>query len=158
MKSKTTKPVDLMFKASSDPTRLRVLHLLQDGEMCVCHIVDILRVPQPTASRHLAYLRRAGLVQTRRAGLWTYYRLAPAQNAFHEKLIECLRCCFRDVPQFQRDRARASLICKTSAPSPVTPPGRRVEVSTDRKHSRTKTTLPLAPPGRGVRVTGAFSR
>jgi ArsR family transcriptional regulator len=65
-----------MFGALSDATRLRILGLLADGETCVCHIHEALRLPQPTVSRHLAYLRRAGLVHTRRDGLWVHYRLA----------------------------------------------------------------------------------
>ncbi len=71
---------NLMFRAFSDGTRLRILRLLLGGELCVGDIVAAIQVPQPTASRHLAYLRKAGLVQTRKNGLWNYYRLAPAAN------------------------------------------------------------------------------
>jgi ArsR family transcriptional regulator, arsenate/arsenite/antimonite-responsive transcriptional repressor len=60
---KTT--VDLMFRAFSDPFRLRILSLIQAGELCVCDLVEILELPQPTISRHLSYLRRAGLVKVR---------------------------------------------------------------------------------------------
>ena len=95
--------VDLLFRAFSDRTRLRVLHLLSPGELCVCDLVEVLGVPQPKVSRHLAYLRRAGLVKSRREGLWSYYRLAPATGAFHKKLLECLACCFQDVPELARD-------------------------------------------------------
>src|ERR1051325_8396704 len=80
---------DAKFRAFSDQTRLRILHLLQGGELCVNDLVEIIDVPQPTASRHLAYLRRAELVVTRKAGQWTFYGLAPAQNPFHKKLLEC---------------------------------------------------------------------
>ena len=73
------------------------------GELCVCEIVGVLGVPQPKVSRHLAYLRRSGLVEARREGLWMYYRLAPTQSAFHAKLLDCLACCFEDVPQLARD-------------------------------------------------------
>ena len=66
-----------VYAALADPTRLRILSLLRDGEICVCHIHASLDVPQPTASRHLAYLRRAGLVDARRDGVWMHYRLAP---------------------------------------------------------------------------------
>ena len=97
-----------MFRAFSDRTRLRILHLLVDGEMCVCDIVSILGVPQPAASRHLAYLRRTGLVVARKRGLWVHYSLAPARSAFHEKLLECLACCFREVPELRADAAAAS--------------------------------------------------
>jgi ArsR family transcriptional regulator len=95
--------VDAMFRAFSDRTRLRILHLLVDGELCVCHLVDVLGVPQPKASRHLAYLRRAGLVVARKQGLWSYYRLAPARNTFHARLLDCLKCCFDDVPELAKD-------------------------------------------------------
>jgi ArsR family transcriptional regulator, arsenate/arsenite/antimonite-responsive transcriptional repressor len=108
MKTKATNSVNQMFRAFSDRTRLRILSMLRrsqvgQGELCVCEIVGALAVPQPKVSRHLAYLRRAGLVESRREGLWMYYRLAPAQNAFHKKLLDCLACCFDDVPQLARD-------------------------------------------------------
>src|SRR5206468_1824721 len=64
------------FRALADTTRLRIVGLLLTGEVCVCHIHESLRIPQPKASRHLAYLRKAGLVQARREGLWMHYRLA----------------------------------------------------------------------------------
>jgi len=79
--------VNLMFRAFSDRTRLRILHLLLGGELCVGDLVRILEVPQPTASRHLAYLRKAGLVRTRKNGLWNFYKLAEANTAFHGDLI-----------------------------------------------------------------------
>jgi ArsR family transcriptional regulator len=98
---------DLMFRAFSDRTRLRILSLLQAGECCVGDLADILRIEQPSASRHLAYLRRAGLVAVRKAGLWSYYSLAPAHAPFHQKLLECLACCFQEVPQIRADQVRA---------------------------------------------------
>jgi ArsR family transcriptional regulator len=100
-------PVDLMFRAFSDPIRLRILHLLRDGEFCVCDLVEILQAPQPTVSRHLSYLRRAGLVTTREERSWNFYQLAPAKKAFHKKLLECLAACFRDVPELEGDAGRA---------------------------------------------------
>ena len=69
-----------VYAALADPTRLRILSLLRDGEICVCHIHASLDVPQPTASRHLAYLRKAGLVEARREGVWMHYRLAAITN------------------------------------------------------------------------------
>jgi ArsR family transcriptional regulator len=101
-------PVDRLFRAFSDRTRLRILHLLQDGELCVCDLTSVLRVPQPTASRHLAYLRRAGLVTVRKEQSWAYYSLAEPRNSFHAKLLECLRCCFSEVPELARDATRRS--------------------------------------------------
>ena len=98
---------DTKFRAFSDQTRLRILHLLKSGELCVNDLVEIIDVPQPTASRHLAYLRRSDLVVTRKDGSWTYYALAPAQNPFHKKLLECLTTCFDEVPEIQNDATRA---------------------------------------------------
>lgn len=77
--------IDLMFRAFSDRTRLRILHLLQHGELCVGDIVESLRAPQPRISRHLAYLRKANLVVVRKAGQWSHYSLAPAKERFSPK-------------------------------------------------------------------------
>ena len=100
-------PVDLLFRAFSDRTRLRILHLLRGGgEVCVCDLQRVLGVPQPKVSRHLAYLRRAGLVLARKQGLWSYYTLAPARDAVHRKLLECLATCFAHVPELARDGER----------------------------------------------------
>lgn len=68
--------LEQLFQALSDATRLRILGLLLTGEVCVCDIHESLKLPQPKVSRHLAYLRKAGLVETRRDGLWVHYRLA----------------------------------------------------------------------------------
>jgi ArsR family transcriptional regulator len=95
--------VHLMFKAFSDRTRLRILHLLLEGELCVGDLVTVLHVPQPTASRHLAYLRKAGLVATRKTGQWNYYKLAKADSSFHHRLMECLKGCFQAVPEIRND-------------------------------------------------------
>ena len=106
MKAATISRVDVMFRAFSDRTRLRILHLLRGGELCVCDLVEVLGVPQPKTSRHLAYLRKAGLVVARKEGLWNYYRLARARNAFHAKLLDCLDCCFREAPELAHDARR----------------------------------------------------
>lgn len=107
----TQQSVNLMFRAFSDRTRLRILHLLLRGEMCVCDIVAITRVPQPTASRHLAYLRRAGLVRARKDGLWMHYKLEPAKTSFHRSLLKCLRECFRNDSDLSADAKRAKANC-----------------------------------------------
>jgi ArsR family transcriptional regulator, arsenate/arsenite/antimonite-responsive transcriptional repressor len=99
--------VDLMFRAFADPVRLRVLNLIQDGELCVCDLVAVLKLPQPTVSRHLSYLRRAGLVSVRQQRSWNFYELAPARSAFHTKMLECLATCDTDVPEMTQDRSRA---------------------------------------------------
>jgi ArsR family transcriptional regulator, arsenate/arsenite/antimonite-responsive transcriptional repressor len=79
-----------LFRALSDPIRLRILHLLKSGELCVGDLVSVLRVPQPTASRHLAYLRRLGLLTSRKKSYWTYYTLAPAKTTLRRRLYQCL--------------------------------------------------------------------
>ena len=101
-----TDRVDLMFRAFSDRTRLRILNLLKGGETCVCDLVEVLGVPQPKVSRHLAYLRRARLVAARKQGLWRYYTLTPAKSEFHRSLLNCLACCFQSVPELKRDAER----------------------------------------------------
>ena len=98
--------VDLMFRAFSDRTRLRILNMLRGGEVCVCDLQRVLDVPQPKVSRHLAYLRRAGLVTARKEGYWVHYTLAPAGGEFHESLLNCLACCFKSVPELARDVER----------------------------------------------------
>jgi len=94
-----------MFRAFSDRTRLRILHMLREGELCVCDLVEVIGVPQPKVSRHLAYLRKAGLVLARKQGLWSYYKLAPARDQFHQKLLDCLASCFGSVPELAKDAA-----------------------------------------------------
>ena len=107
MTTKTRNPrIESVFRALSDRTRLRILHLLRAGELCVCDLVDVLGVPQPTTSRHLAYLRRTQLVEARKDGQWVYYRLAAAETDFHDKLLECLACCEGALSQFERDAER----------------------------------------------------
>lgn len=95
-----------VFRALSDRTRLRILNLLQGGELCVCQIVAVLDVPQPTASRHLSYLRKARLVASRKEGLWMHYRLAPANSKSHELLLACLAQCFCEETVFANDKER----------------------------------------------------
>lgn len=107
-----------MLRAFADPVRLRILHLLRDGELCVCDVVAILRLPQPTVSRHLAYLRKAGLVRLRRQRSWSYYALEPGRRTFHRKLLACLGTCFTEVPELQADAARVRLARRRGACRP----------------------------------------
>ncbi|MFV0439135.1 MAG: ArsR/SmtB family transcription factor [Desulfopila sp.] len=69
-----------LFKALADETRLRIVSLLMAGELCVCDVMEVLQLPQSTVSRHLAYLRNAGLVDDRRQGVWMYYRLTGVEG------------------------------------------------------------------------------
>ena len=104
----------MMFRAFSDPTRLRILNLLRAGELCVCDLVRIIRVPQPKISRHLAYLRKSRLVIGRKDGLWMHYKLAPAKTGFHSKLIECVSCCFQEVPELAKDLKQLGKCCDSN--------------------------------------------
>lgn len=94
-----------LFKALSDETRLRILALLAGGELCVCELMATLELPQSTVSRHLAYLRNAGLVEDRRQGVWMYYRLADKGGSFHRDLIALLQTHLAELPQARQDKA-----------------------------------------------------
>jgi ArsR family transcriptional regulator, arsenate/arsenite/antimonite-responsive transcriptional repressor len=117
-RTKAPPGVDRIFRAFSDRTRLRILSLLKQGELCVGDLVAILKVPQPKVSRHLAYLRHARLVKTRESGLWIFYSLARAETPFHRKMIECLGACFGDVPEIARDAGKARALRKSGGCCP----------------------------------------
>lgn len=104
---------DLLFRAFADETRLRILSLLTQGELCVCDIVATLGLHQPMISRHLAYLRRAGLVLARKEGLWKHYSLARPAEGFHRGLLGCLRGCFAEAPSLRRDREKLKSLVRT---------------------------------------------
>ncbi len=95
--------VDRIFRAFADPNRLRILYLLTKGEQCVCDLMDVLRMGQSKVSRHLSYLRKAGLVESRKEGLWVYYALSKPIGEVHRRLLGCLDCCLEDVPPLSRD-------------------------------------------------------
>lgn len=95
-----------LFKAFADETRVRILNLLAQNEQCVCELHATLQLPQPLISRHLAYLRRMGLVVERKQGKWVIYQLAPAGDAVHASLLKCLRGCFREIEVLQKDLTR----------------------------------------------------
>jgi len=99
---------DRVFKVLADPTRLRILCLLGAGELCVGDLVGLLGVPQPTASRHLASLRRSGLVTVRREGQWAFYALADATTEFGRTLLACLAACRNEERDLARDAVRAA--------------------------------------------------
>jgi ArsR family transcriptional regulator len=95
----------LFFAALADENRLRLLHLLQDGETCVCYLQGVFQTNQPRISRHLAYLKRAGLVLARREGRWMHYRLAPLEGVPAVILAETLRH-LRQEPRIRQDTQR----------------------------------------------------
>lgn len=92
-----------IFKALADETRLRILTLLSRGELCVCDLMSILDLPQSTVSRHLAYLRNAGLVSDRRQGVWMYYQLSEPQDPLHAEIHHLIVTRLTDQNQAQRD-------------------------------------------------------
>lgn len=118
MTLQATDQVDLMFRAFSDRTRLRILNLLQGpsgaghakaksaspAEICVCDIMRVLDLPQAKVSRHLAYLRKAGLVEGRKIQRWMYYRLLPAEGNFHAHMLHCLAICPDELKMLKNDR------------------------------------------------------
>jgi len=95
-----------LFKALSDDTRLRILGLLLQGELCVCDLMAILDMPQSTVSRHLAYLKNCGLVSDRRQGTWMHYQLSEGDNALHKDLLELLNRDLPAIKQIQSDKER----------------------------------------------------
>lgn len=100
-----------VFRALADPTRLRLLNLIAGREVCVCYFVEILRLSQPKVSRHLAYLRRAGLVASRRDGKWMHYRLEIPKNGAAAKILRETLNHLRDEPEMRADVARLSSAC-----------------------------------------------
>ena len=98
--------LETLFKALADVTRLRILGLLLAGEVCVCDIHDTLAIPQPKASRHLAYLRKAGLVLARREGLWMHYRLADLADPVIGAIATAVSHALTHVEVVRRDGAR----------------------------------------------------
>lgn len=93
-----------LFKALSEPVRLRILALLSDGERCVCDLMAALGLPQSTISRHLSSLRNAGLVTGRRQDQWMYYRLNTDSNPAHRQIVEWLRHELVALPQGREDQ------------------------------------------------------
>src|ERR1700730_12318479 len=94
------------YKAFADPVRLRLLNLLVEGEVCVCHLHEALDLPQSTVSRHLAYLRKRGLVLGRKEGLWVHYRLAKPAGELHRHLMGCLAACSKELDSLKHDREK----------------------------------------------------
>jgi ArsR family transcriptional regulator len=100
-----------LFKALADPIRRRLLSLIGDQEVCVCFFVEALDAPQPTISRHLAYLRNAGLVQARRDGKWMHYSLVTPKSREAADILRTSLKAIASDPASQRDRARLTKAC-----------------------------------------------
>jgi ArsR family transcriptional regulator len=100
-----------IYQCLCDETRLRILHLLQGGELCVCHFQQILGEPQVKISKHLAYLRTRGLVESRKDGYWMVYRLPKRPCPELNANLACLQDCIRENPVFKRDVAKRARLC-----------------------------------------------
>jgi ArsR family transcriptional regulator len=105
-------PMDLVkiYECLCDPTRLRLLNVLAQGPVCVCHFQDVLGEPQVKISKHLAYLRERGLVESERQGNWVIYVLAAKPSRELRANLACLQECAQSIPVFKRDLARLKKI------------------------------------------------
>lgn len=110
--------------AMSDPTRLRLLQLMRDGEICVCYLQGVLQTSQPKISRHLAFLKRAGLVRGRREGKWIYYSLHFQKPGFR-KLFLGMSKLLENEPAIKSDRRRLRGICCFPSRYGVSSPAKR---------------------------------
>jgi len=122
MKSNPAKPyeLDLLFRALADRTRLRLMNLMGADEVCVCFLVEALKLTQPKISRHLAYLRRAGLVAARREGKWMHYRLSAPPDARAAAIFTAVSAGLAEDKEMRLDRDRlVRLCCSPRAPAPL---------------------------------------
>lgn len=122
MRAKKTEslPMELLFRALADGTRLRLLNLMGNDEVCVCYLVEALGMSQPKISRHLAYLRRAGIVAARREGKWMHYRLLPPQDSDAAGVLAAARAWLANDPEMRSDRSRlVKLCCSQKLPAPL---------------------------------------
>ena len=103
--------IALLFKALGDRTRLRLINLIGKDEVCVCFFVEVLKLNQPKISRHLAYLRRAGVVSARREGKWMHYRLVEPPDCHAANIFREVRAGLANDPAMKSDRTRLEKIC-----------------------------------------------
>jgi ArsR family transcriptional regulator len=111
MATKQTFNVERFFQALGDNTRLRLLNLMGEQEICVCYFVEILGHPQPKISRHLAYLRSAGIVSARREGTWMHYRIVMPPHTGAAQILRQTLDWLKEDRAMQADRARLSRAC-----------------------------------------------
>lgn len=110
-KSTTAFDIELFFNALADRTRLRLINLMGKDEVCVCFFVEVLGANQPKISRHLAYLRRAGIVETRKEGLWMHYRVTEPKNEDAARIWREVQIYLSNDKEMQRDRRRLVKVC-----------------------------------------------
>jgi ArsR family transcriptional regulator len=103
--------IALLFKALADRTRLRLINLIGEDEVCVCFFVEVLKTNQPKISRHLAYLKRAGVVSARREGKWIHYRIVEPADPHAANIFREVRTWLANDPGMQTDRSRLQKIC-----------------------------------------------
>jgi ArsR family transcriptional regulator len=103
--------IALLFRALADRTRLRLINLMGEDEVCVCFFVEVLKTNQPKISRHLAYLRRAGVVSARREGKWIHYRIVEPRDSHAANIFREVRAWLANEPAMQSDRTRLRKIC-----------------------------------------------
>lgn len=108
-----------LFLALADKTRLRLLNLMRAGEVCVCFFSEVLGESQPKVSRHLAYLRNAGIVSARRDGKWMHYQIERTSNPYGAKILEDTLSWLKAQNDMQADFEKLKSVC-CSADSPVT--------------------------------------
>jgi ArsR family transcriptional regulator len=108
---KPKRSLDQLFRALGDPTRLRLLNLMAEQEVCVCYFTEVIGAPQPKISRHLAYLRKAGIVAARREGKWMHYRLAAPSNPQVASVLKSVIAALKQEKQLQRDHQRLNRAC-----------------------------------------------
>jgi ArsR family transcriptional regulator, arsenate/arsenite/antimonite-responsive transcriptional repressor len=111
MSQTKTPDMELLFRALADRTRLRLLNLMGDDEVCVCYFVEVLKTNQPKISRHLAYLRRAGIVRARRDGKWMHYRVVEPSSERATRVFSEVRAWLKEDREMQRDRERLVKVC-----------------------------------------------
>lgn len=110
--------MEVLFRACADQTRLRILNMLAcESEICVYPLVEVLKTNQPKVSRHLSYLKRAGLIADRKDGLRVYYRLVAPLPEHAEKIMECLASSCQEIPEMQQDVQRLQAILDKEAPA-----------------------------------------
>ncbi len=109
--SKNHSDLELFFNALADRTRLRLLNLMGEDEVCVCFFVEVLQTNQPKISRHLAYLKRAGLVKSRKEGLWMHYRVNEPEQEVAAQILANVRKYMRKDEQMIADRERMIHVC-----------------------------------------------
>jgi ArsR family transcriptional regulator len=115
-----TNEMELLFRALADHTRLRLLNLMGDDEICVCYLVEALNLSQPKISRHLAYLRRAGVVAARREGKWMHYRVVAPHDPRAAAMFQEIRACLARDKTLQSDRRRlVGMCCSPKPPAPL---------------------------------------